>query len=210
MNDNFTPLSEIQKMLTFHPFKTYRLFVRFRKENKLIEEQDWIVRDKRILIDMPRFYTELEAVGYKNFKRDESISNEMHAPDSNNVIYASTSKQDVNIEREKITASEIKEVAEDSTSNGMQAPDNSEQQNERADDLHIIIKGLIKDKEHFQDQSKKLLELNQSLADQNRELTQMTHLLVAPKGGRITEEHEEGFSNELAQEAAQAVPVNES
>jgi len=217
MYENLTPLGEIQKMLTFHPFKTYRLFTRLKKENKLIEDQDWVLRDNKYLIDLPRFYTEVEAIGFKNFKRDESISNHMQTDESIYDANASISNQDENDEQGKIRSEENKPLADDSKvqpdesiSNQTQTPDSSERQSERVDDLHIIIKGLIKDKEHFQDQSVKLLELNQSLADQNRELTQMTHLLVAPKGERITEEHEEGFSNELAQEAAQAVPVNES
>ncbi len=210
MNDHFTPLSEVQKMLTFHPFKTYRLFVRFKKEGKLREDQEWMVRDKKILVDLPRFYTEIEQIGFKNFKRDETISNNMQAPET-------ISNHPENVERENTIPRADEEIADDSKaqvnatiSNHMQAPDSSEQQSGIVASLNAKIEDLTKDKEHFREQAIKLLELNQSIADQNRELTDMTHLLVAPKGERITEEHGGGFSNELAEEAAQAVPVNES
>jgi len=210
MNDHFTPLSEIQKLLTFHPFKTYRLFVRFKKEGKLREDQEWMVRDKKILVDLPRFYTEIEQIGFKNFKRDEIIGNHMQAP-------VTISNHPENDERENTTLRDDDEIADDSKtqvnatiSNHMQAPDSSGQPSEEVGSMHMIISGLIKDKEHFLDQNKKLLVLNQSLADQNRDLTRMTRLLVAPKMKPITEENEEEISNEPAREAVGPLAVNES
>jgi len=71
----------------------------------------------------------------------------------------------------------------------------------KAKDMHIDR--LTTERQQF---------LSQLLAS-SREIGQLeTQLrrLEAPKGERITEEHEEEISNELAREAAQAVPVNES
>jgi len=217
MYENFTPLGEIQKLLTFHPFKTYRLFVRLKKENKLIEEQDWVLRDNKYLIDLPRFYTEVAAIGFKNFKRDESISNHTQTPESINADSASISNQDGIDDQEKIRADENSQLADDSKthtdesiSNHTQTPSYGEQQDGEANILHAIITGLEKDKEHFKEQSIKLLELNQALAEQNRELTEMTHLLVAPKKDQITEEQEGEINNESAQEPTRVGAVNES
>ena len=59
MND-FLPLSDIQKRFTFTPIKTYRLFKKFAKQNKLQEGLDWLRRDNQIVIDARKFYTLLE------------------------------------------------------------------------------------------------------------------------------------------------------
>src|SRR5262245_57090938 len=71
MPPTFTPLPEIQKMLTFSPIKTYRLFVQLRLQGKLKADIDWIRRDNTICIDVTRFFVELEAKGYKNFLHEE-------------------------------------------------------------------------------------------------------------------------------------------
>src|SRR5215467_550895 len=79
MQPTFTPLPEIQKMLTFSPIKTYRLFVQLRLQGKLKPELDWIRRDKTICIDVTRFFVELEAKGYKHFLKEEY--SEVHTHD---------------------------------------------------------------------------------------------------------------------------------
>src|SRR5690349_19913760 len=71
MQPTFTPLPDIQKMLTFSPIKTYRLFVQLRLQGKLRAELDWIRRDNTICIDVQRFFVELEAKGYKHFLKEE-------------------------------------------------------------------------------------------------------------------------------------------
>jgi len=57
----------------------------------------------------------------------------------------------------------------------------------------------VKDRDRF-------IELGNRIGTLETEIKQ----IAAPKKEPITEEHEEGFSNEMAQEAAQTVPVNES
>jgi hypothetical protein len=81
MQNNFFPLSEIQKMLVFSPIKTYRLFVKLKQEGRFREEQDWIIRDQKLFIDLPRFFTELETDGYKNIVQDDFIGVLPHSPE---------------------------------------------------------------------------------------------------------------------------------
>jgi len=71
----------------------------------------------------------------------------------------------------------------------------------KAKDLYI--ERLTTEREKFISQ---LLESSREIGQLETQLRQ----LEAPKEERITEEHGGGFSNELAEEAARAVPVNES
>ena len=71
---NFYSLTEIQKMLTFSPIKTWREFNKLRKKGNLKEGTDWVMRDNKTLIDLPRFFSKLEAIGYKNIIVEEYAS----------------------------------------------------------------------------------------------------------------------------------------
>ena len=189
MQSTHTLFSEIQKQYTFSPIKTFRLFDRLRRENKLVEQQDWYKNDGKLFVDATRFFAELEGLGYTNsvvsngFKSFHLVSNENE--NEQNEITArekirETSEQvksDGNdlpkneIERNHLKPDEIK-IAE-----AEQAAPSPEQGNVLAQVVSVkdeLIDTLKKDVDHFR-------SANEDLIAQNRELTHMTRLLVAPK-----------------------------
>src|ERR671924_433716 len=103
MQDNFFPLTEIQKMLVFSPIKTYRLFVKLKQEGRFREEQDWIIRDQKLFIDLPRFFTELESDGYKNIVQDDFIG---VLPNSSEINRHHLKSNDFNRNQDEISAQE--------------------------------------------------------------------------------------------------------
>jgi hypothetical protein len=198
MQPTFTPLPEIQKMLTFSPIKTYRLFVQLRLQGKLRPELDWIWRDKTICIDMSRFFVELEAKGYKNFLQEEF--REMNTNDFNrnqllsneierNQVQESTNenKPPNQVEMKSDDNNQHQTISDDNKSNQMKSHDNelksfviasdiSETLQTKNEMITILKEGIARAEREAQ----YLREANKDLSQQNQQLTKLTFMLMAP------------------------------
>lgn len=201
----FIPLAEIQKLLTFHPLKTYRLFSRMRQEGKLHEESGWITRDNQILIHMPQFVAELQAAGYSNFIRDE-IKRFQEISDDNqmksNEIERNQMKSDTNentpsfredlksfdFKRNQTISNDEQVISNEINSNQMKSDDQQTISNDfiRAQKEVVHVKDeMIQVLKTALDRAEKRIEHlegnNDQLANQNHRLTQLTYLLMAPE-----------------------------
>lgn len=219
----FIPLAEVQKLLTFHPLKTYRLFSRLRQEGKLHEESGWITRDNQILIHMPQFVAELQAAGYSNFIRDEinrfqeiSDDNQMKSDeiernqmksytDENMASFREDLKSD-DFKRNQTISNDEQVISNEINSNHIKSGD---QQTISNDFIHAqkevvhVKDDMIQMLKTALDRAEKRIEhlegSNDQLANQNNRLTQLTYLLMAPErrpGADTSEEpqHREAYT----------------
>src|SRR5918911_1071911 len=74
---NFMLFSELQKQLSPSPIKTWRLLKQLRDGGRMRENDDWIMQDRKLYVNVPRFIVELEALGYANLKSDDFSSRDM-------------------------------------------------------------------------------------------------------------------------------------
>jgi hypothetical protein len=202
---DFIPLAEIQKLFTFHPLKTYRLFSRFRQEGKLHEESGWITRDNQILINMPQFIVELQAVGYSNFLRDEinrfqEISNDeqMKSDEIERNQVKPEMEENTAHFREEMKSADYKSNQTISSDEQMISNENSSNQMKSSSD-QMISDDFIRAKEAIIDAKDEIIKVlqtsldraekriehlegsNDQLAQQNQRLTHLTYVLVAPE-----------------------------
>jgi hypothetical protein len=73
--------SELQKKVSPSPIKTYRLLMRMCEDQRMQEGEDWIMVDRKLYVNVPRFIVELEAMGYAvksdDFKTGDVKSDEI-------------------------------------------------------------------------------------------------------------------------------------
>jgi hypothetical protein len=202
---DFIPLAEIQKLLTFHPLKTYRLFSRMRQEGKLHEESGWITRDNQILINMPQFVAELQAAGYSNFiiddikrfqeisddkqmKSDEIERNQMKSATDENMASLREDLKSDDFKRNQTISNDEQVISNEINSNQMKSDDQQTISNDfiKAKGAVIQVKDeMIKMLQQTLDRAEKRIEHlegnNDQLTLQNNRLTQLTYLLMAPE-----------------------------
>jgi len=145
-------------------------------------------QDKQLLIDMPRFIVELNGMGYKNFLQVETVRNQVNSSDS--IRNQSEIVGDGESEENKETVLEKSdEVKPNETTrlhlkslddNGFQMKP-PESTTEEANPLGQILESKNEVIDTLKKEAEHLRNANSHLLEQNRELTQMTHLLVAPK-----------------------------
>jgi hypothetical protein len=198
MDNTFIPLSEIQKMFTYSAIKTYRLFVVLRMQGKMREEQDWIMRDNKLLIHLPRFFVELEAKGYKHFLRDEFIAHQTKSPEIN--LHSNEIIQNQNeIRPHDSTPEKTEELKSPEINSPQMNSDENKRHQMQSDEIEMKsvfrngemsetlkakdeIIGLLKEgMERAERESRHLREANRDLSKQNLDLTKMTMLLIAPQ-----------------------------
>jgi hypothetical protein len=199
MQPTFTPLPEIQKMLTFSPIKTYRLYAQLRLEGKLRAEIDWIRRDNTTCIDVSRFFVELEAKGYKNFlkpefqemksiditlqeseiNRNQMQSNDIernHLPTS---VDENTPKNYAEVKSDEIERHQV--ISDDSKSHQVKSdeieelsPSATREMSETLKTKDEVITILKEGIERAEREAHHLREANKDLAKQNDQLTKLS------------------------------------
>jgi hypothetical protein len=71
MQNNFILFTDLQKRLTPSPIKSWRLLKQLRDDGRMREYEDWIMQDRKLFVNVPRFIVELEQLGYGNLKSDD-------------------------------------------------------------------------------------------------------------------------------------------
>jgi len=178
---NFIPLSEIQKAFTFSPIKTYRLFAQLRLQGSLNKDIDWIFQDNKILLDIARFFTELENRGYKNFLREEysdlhpkSIENSS-TPDEIISEPTEIAEEEKNEETGKEVISSDTEIISDT--NQMISSDIIGVKNEI---IEILKEGVAR----AEREAETLRSANGVLLAQNQQLSNVAYRLMPPPSGQ--------------------------
>lgn len=191
----FIPLSEIQKLFTFHPLKTYRLFSRFKQEGRLKELSGWLMRDGRILVSMPQLIVELESDGYKNFLRDENIgnqnisnSNQKKSDDEHMKSFEIEGNQTRDIDRDFKPQNSTNDLSNEIIRNDMKSDENQMISNEIVRSKDEIIAILKTNLERADKRIDHLEKNNESMSKQNLRLTQLTYMLMAPQQSREGEQ----------------------
>lgn len=191
-------------MLVFSPIKTYRLFVKLKQEGRLREEQDWIARDQKLFLDVPRFFTELEADGYKNMLREdvltvfpqatEIIRNHLKSNDieRNQHEFAADEKREENSEvaDPPVKSNEIRRNQMNTNENSLQSDDIAEPPRIAAEIVQAKNEIIEVLKESLRQTNEQLTRAERDkehyrkemdyLAQQNQRLTQLTYMLSAP------------------------------
>jgi hypothetical protein len=190
--NGFLPLSDIQKMLNFTPIKTYRLFKKFVRQNKLPEISGWIRRDNQILIDISQFYALLDSHGYKNFLRDDFKRFHLKSNDnqviSNEITGEEVDEEFQQPEPEKVKSNDFNMDEVKSNDFNRNQLNTNENQNSNNNDIKLhreIIDTLRDSLERSEKEADILREQVRNLSGQNTELSrqnvQLTYVLVAPK-----------------------------
>ena len=78
--------SDLQKRLTPSPIKSWRLLKQLRDEGRMQESDDWIMQDRKLFVNVPRFIVELEQLGYGNLKSDDIKSGGVISADIKQLI----------------------------------------------------------------------------------------------------------------------------
>jgi hypothetical protein len=209
MQNNFMLFSDLQKRLTPSPIKSWRLLKQLRDDGRMQEPNDWIMQDRKLFVNVPRFIVELEYLGYGNMKSDDITSGGVISDDIKQLVdemkLISSEITDRSIQEEMkstdFSAEESKrKIEEDNVP--VKSPHANLKSNEinnshvKSDDITFVsreiieaknevidtLKGSLQSKEHDVAQ---LREVISELSQQNKTLTQqngwLTNLLVAPK-----------------------------
>jgi len=191
--------SELQKQLSPSPIKTWRLLKQLRDDGRMKEPDDFLMQDRKLYVNVPRFIVELEHVGYANLKSDDFTSSGMKSDEIKKLA------DELKLISSEITESRIQEEmkSDDFTPENFkpkieeQAPSvKSPPPNVKSDDFSVISHEIIEAKNEVIDVLKdtvssreqditQLREVISELSKQNKTLTQqngwLTNLLVAPK-----------------------------
>jgi hypothetical protein len=209
MQNNFTLFSELQKQLSPSPIKTWRLLKQLRDDGHMKEPDDFLMQDRKLYVNVPRFIVELESLGYSNVKSNDFKSGDMKSDEIMELV------NEMKLISSEITESRIQEemksddfTAHNSKPNFFEqdAPVKSEQQNVKSSEINssnlkshdftdvsreIIaaknevidtLKGSIQSKEDDVAQLRAVIsDLTQQLKTTSQQNAWLTNLLVAPK-----------------------------
>jgi hypothetical protein len=199
MPNNFMLFSDLQKQLSPSPIKTWRLLKQLRDNGRMRETDDFMMQDRKLFVNVPRFIVELEQLGYANLKSDDFTNADMKSDEIMKLA------EELKLISSEITESRIQEemksddfITENSTPKNEQQepPVKSPPPNVKSDDFREISSEIIGAKNEVIDVLKdtvssreqditQLREVISELSKQNKTLTQqngwLTNLLVAPK-----------------------------
>jgi hypothetical protein len=199
MQNNFMLFSELQKQLSPSPIKTWRLLKQLRDEGRMKENDDFIMQDRKLLVNVPRFIVELEELGYANMKSSDFKSGDMKSDEIMNLA------EEMKLISSEITESRIQQEMKSDDFSAENSKPKIEQQdspvkstppNLKSHDFREISHEIIGAKNEVIDVLKdtvssreqditQLREVISELSKQNKTLTQqngwLTNLLVAPK-----------------------------
>jgi hypothetical protein len=226
---NFMLFSDLQKQLSPSPIKTWRLLKHLRDVGRMREVDDWLMQDRKLFVNVPRFIVELEELGYANLKSDDFKNGDMKSDEIMKLA-----------EELKLISSEITEgrIQEEMKSSDISAdeftpkiasevqPMKSSEPQVKSSDFTVISDEIIKTKNELieilkdsvssrEDDITQLRSVISELSEQNKTLTHqngwLTNLLVAPKeppapqrSARVnvtdvTDEITDDFSDEITQ-----------
>jgi hypothetical protein len=199
MLNNFMLFSELQKHLSPSPIKTWRLLKQLRDDGRMRETDDFIMQDRKLFVNVPRFIVELEELGYANLKSNDFNSSDLKSDEIMKLA------DELKLISSEITESRIQEEmkSDDFTPDNFKpkieqqdSPVKSPPPNVKSDDFRDISHEIIEAKNEVIDVLKdtvgsreqditQLREVISDLSKQNKTLTQqngwLTNLLVAPK-----------------------------
>src|SRR5687767_11771869 len=86
MPNNFMLFSDLQKRLTPSPIKSWRLLKQLRDDGHMRESEDWMMQDRKLFVNVPRFIVELEQLWYGNMKSDDFKSGDVISDDIKQLV----------------------------------------------------------------------------------------------------------------------------
>jgi RecG-like helicase len=199
MQNNFMLFSELQKQLSPSPIKTWRLLKQLRDEGRMRESEDWVMQDRKLFVNVPRFIVELEELGYANLKSNDFRSGDMKSDEITELA------KELKLISSEITESRIQEEMKSSDFTADDSKAKVEQRDEPVKSTHNDLKSsdftqisseIINTKNELIDVLKESVSSREQditqlraviseLAQQNKTLTHqngwLTNLLVAPK-----------------------------
>jgi hypothetical protein len=209
MQNNFMLFSDLQKRLTPSPIKSWRLLKQLRDEGRMRESDDWVMQDRKLFVNVPRFIVELEHLGYGNLKSDDIKSGGVISDDIKQLIdemklisgEITESRIQEEMQSTDFTTDEFKRkiTEEDKTvksSHQNLKSDDINSSNVKSDDItfasrEIIeaknevidtLKGSIRSKEDDVAQLRAVIsDLTNQLKTTTQQNAWLTNLLVAPK-----------------------------
>ena len=95
--------SELQKQLSPSPIKTWRLLKQLRDDGRMKETDDFIIQDRKLFVNVPRFIVELEHLGYANMKSSDFKSGDMKSDEIMEIV------KEIKLISSEITESRIQE-----------------------------------------------------------------------------------------------------
>jgi hypothetical protein len=199
MQNKFMLFSELQKQLSPSPIKTWRLLKQLRDDGRMKEPDDFMMQDRKLFVNVPRFIVELEQLGYANLKSDDFNSNAMKSDEIKKLA------EELKLISSEITESRIQEemISDDFTADNSK-PKNEQQDppvkssppNMKSDDFSVISHEIIEAKNEVIDvlkdtvssREQDITQLRAVISDMSQQMktvTQqnawLTNLLVAPK-----------------------------
>jgi hypothetical protein len=199
MQNNFMLFSDLQKRLTPSPIKSWRLLKQLRDNGHMREPEDWMMQDRKLFVNVPRFIVELEQLGYGNMKSDDFKSSDMKSDEIKELV------EEMKLISSEITESRIQEEMKSSDFSADESKRNLEQQdlsvkspqqNLKSDEITFASREIIDAKNEVIDTLKvslkskedDVMQLRAVISDLTQQLKTTTHqnawltnLLVAPK-----------------------------
>jgi hypothetical protein len=102
MTKNFMLFSDLQKKVTTSPIKTWRLLKVLRDQGQMKVDDDWMMIDRKLFVNVPRFVVELEQMGYA--VKSDDIKNDNVISDDFKKLY-----DEMRLISDEITSSRIQE-----------------------------------------------------------------------------------------------------
>jgi hypothetical protein len=209
MPNNFMLFSDLQKQLSPSPIKSWRLLKQLRDNGRMRDQDDFIMQDRKLYVNVPRFIVELEALGYAQMKSGDFNNGDVKSDEIKKIA------EELKLISSEITESRIQdEMKSDDFIADEVKPNIHEKDvhikeplsNLKSDDFNInnlkstdfsnVPREIIETKNELIDVLKgtvssrdqdivHLREVITELSQQNKTLTQqngwLTNLLVAPK-----------------------------
>ena len=209
MQNNFMLFSDLQKRLTPSLIKSWRLLKQLRDDGHMREPDDYIMQDRKLFVNVPRFIVELEQIGYGNLKSDEikngsvisddikqlidemklisteiterSIQEEMKSDD----FTADNSKPYFSESEQQVKSTQQNLKSDEIKSSNLKSDDFTDPSREIIEAKNEVIdtlKGSIRSKEDDVAQLRAVIsDLTQQLKTTPQQNAWLTNLLVAPK-----------------------------
>jgi len=180
--------TDLQKRLTPSPIKSWRLLKQLRDSGQMRDQEDWLMQDRKLFVNVPRFIVELEALGYGNVKSDDITSGGVISDDIRKLV------EEMKLISGEITESRIQEeMKSDEIIHNNFKPNFSEQdqpvksspQNLKSDDFSSSNNNGNLKSNDFSDSSREIIEgkneliaeLRGSVKDKKDENTELRKML---------------------------------
>jgi hypothetical protein len=209
MHNNFMLFSELQKKLSPSPIKTWRLLKQLRDGDRMKEPDDFMMLNRKLHVNVPRFIVELEYLGYGDLKSDDFDGSDMKSDEIKELVNEmrlisgeiTESRIQEEMKSPDITADEDKKKIEHQDSTPHSAQQNLKSPEINMSDMksgdftnlsrEIIatknelidtLKGSVVSRDEENMQLRKMLsEFSDHIKTLTQQNTYLSNLLVAPK-----------------------------